>query len=189
MGAVALVYVFVCATHAPTGQKQHSVLSMVTNLLGTAMLVLGIACIVRGCVTMSFKTATVLAQMVAGSLPVNGWEITIAGYVILTTFGTIFIGFSAVVSPGLMLMYKREANALQVLHRVTRVNQNHTQPTERHKAAGRVDFWYSRSKQHRVIVSHCLSAEDADRLMSVAIPTVPVNLAHVPSSGTTNTRR
>lgn len=91
-------------------------LSMVTNLLGTAMLGLGIACIVRvaGDNMLTCVPPLPHSQLVAGSLPVNGWEITIAGYVILTTFGTIFIGFSAVVSPMLMLMYRREANALQV---------------------------------------------------------------------------
>lgn len=64
--------------------------------------------------------APVQTQLVAGSLPVNGWQITIAGYVILTTFGTIFIGFAAVFNPMLSLMYRREANALQVCVRAAR---------------------------------------------------------------------
>lgn len=57
-----------------TGHKQHSVLTMVTNLLGTAMLALGIACIVR-CVCLCTKNhdCAYNAQTVGGGFAAGQW--------------------------------------------------------------------------------------------------------------------
>lgn len=85
-----------CQGVVERGHRRMERGALITNVLGTLMLVAGIVLV-----------------CVAGALPIIGWDISKGGYVVLETFGTLLIGVSTAVSFLSMFGYAIEAGNLQ----------------------------------------------------------------------------